>query len=154
MKRLLYLLLILIVVAPGCSKLGDINIQEIGIKSFRLINTSTANIEIEYKIENPSKRELILINGDGLLRKSGNNFARVYLIEADTVPPGTHSTNRALFRVEILDPLSLLAMGLNVSRWHYNDFRIDVSADVKISGRGKKRIKFKDIPLENLAGRL
>jgi hypothetical protein len=89
-----------------------------------------------------------------LLKKSGTNFARVYLIEADTIVARKESVNTALFRVEILDPLSLLAMGLNVSRWQYNDFRIDVRAIIKIAGRGNRTVRFKDIPLENLAKRL
>jgi hypothetical protein len=154
MKRLFYLLLVMTVLSTGCSKLGDVDVEEIGIKSFRLVNTSTALIELEYKINNPSGRKIILNSGEGLLKKSGTNFARVYLIEADTIIARKESVNTALFRVEILDPLSLLAMGLNVSRWQYNDFRIDVRAILKIAGRGKRTVRFKDIPLENLAKRL
>ncbi len=154
MNRLLSLVLVLTLFATSCTKLREVDIKKVDIKSFQLLNTSTANIELEYLIQNPSGRRLIIESASALLKRSGVDFATATMIKADTIPPRTQSLYRASFRIEVSDPLALLSMGLNLSKWSYKDFRVDARATIKASGRGKKTIKFKDIPLENLINRL
>ena len=154
MNRLLCLAVIFIVVATSCSKLAEVDIKNVEVKSFQLLSTSKAHIELEYLVQNPSNRKLILESADGLLKKGGIDFATAVLVKADTIPPRSQSLYRAVFRIDIQDPLALLAMGLNISKWSYSDFRIDVKAVVKASGKGKRTIKFKDVILNDLASRL
>ncbi len=154
MKRLLVLLAFLPLVLSSCSKLGEVEVRELELKSFQLLSTTSANIEVEYVIHNPTSKKLMLDNVNGFLKKGDVNFAQVTLIEADTVAAKRVSINRLVFKLDIQDPLSLLSMGLNISKWHYSDFTVDARAVVKTSGGGRRIIKFKDMSMENLLKRL
>lgn len=154
MKRLLFLLAFLPFVLSSCSKLGEVEVRELELKSFQLLSTTSANIEVEYVIHNPTSKKLMLDNVNGFLKKGDVNFAQVTLIEADTVAAKRVSINRLVFKLDIQDPLSLLSMGLNISKWHYSDFTVDARAVVKTSGGGRRVIKFKDMSMENLLKRL
>ncbi len=154
MKRLLVLLAFLPLVLSSCSKLGEVEVRELELKSFQLLSTTSANIEVEYVIHNPTSKKLMLDNVNGFLKKGDVNFAQVTLIEADTVAAKRVSINRLVFKLDIQDPLSLLSMGLNISKWHYSDFTVDARAVVKTSGGGRRVIKFKDMSMENLLKRL
>ncbi len=150
MNRILFLLLFCAVLLSGCSRLGDVELQEVNVKGFRLVNTTTINVELEYIMNNPSNRKLYLIDVDGLLKKGNVNFAKVTLIKADTIEAKRISVNNAVFQVDILDPLSLLSMGLNLSQWQTSDFVLDARAVVKASGTRKRAIRLKDVPLDNI----
>ncbi len=154
MKRLFYLILIATMLGTGCSKFREVDIKELSVSKFELINTTTANIEVEYIIENPSSKSFTLRSADGVLKKGGVNFANATLISADIVDPRVVSINRIKFRVELNDPLSLLSMGMNVSRWNLNDFRLDAVFVIKPSGSRSRTLKYKDIPLDRIANRL
>jgi hypothetical protein len=154
MKRLLVLLAFLPLVLSSCSKLGEMEVRELELKSFQLLSTTSANIEVEYVIHNPTSKKLILDNVNGFLKKGDVNFAQVTLIEADTVAAKRVSVNRLVFKLDIQDPLSLLSMGLNISKWHYSDFTVDARAVVKTSDGGRRVIKFKNMSMENLINRL
>lgn len=154
MKRLLVLLAFLPLVLSSCSKLVEVEVRELELKSFQLLSTTSANIEVEYVIHNPTSKKLMLDNVNGFLKKGDVNFAQVTLIEADTVAAKRVSINRLVFKLDIQDPLSLLSMGLNISKWHYSDFTVDARAVVKTSGGGRRIIKFKDMSMENLLKRL
>lgn len=154
MNRLLSLALIFIVVATGCSRLSEVNVMNVEVRSFQLISTSKANIELECLVQNPSNKDIILVSADALLRKGEINFATATLVKSDTIPPKTQNLYRAVFLIDIQDPLALLAMGLNISKWSYSDFRIDAKAVVKASGVAKRTIKFKDVLLKDLINRL
>lgn len=154
MKRLLVLLAFLPLVLSSCSKLGEMEVRELELKSFQLLSTTSANIEVEYVIHNPTSKKLILDNVNGFLKKGDVNFAQVTLIEADTVAAKRVSVNRLVFKLDIQDPLSLLSMGLNISKWHYSDFTVDARAVVKTSDGGRRVIKIKNMSMENLINRL
>lgn len=154
MNRLLYLALIFIVIATSCSRLSEVNVMNVEVRSFQLLSTSKANLELECLVQNPSNKDLVLESADALLKKGGIDFATATLVSADTIPPKTQNLYRAVFLIDIKDPLALLAMGLNISKWSYSDFRIDAKAVVKASGGAKRTIKFKDVMLKDLINRL
>lgn len=154
MNRLLVFLLFAALLSTSCTKLGEVKIREINVKSFQLINTSTANIEVEFIIHNPTDKDLFLCNVDGVLRRGEVNFAVVSLLRCDTVTANRISVNSLVFKLDIVDPLSLLSMGLNLSQWKYSDFNVDVRAVIRPSKGRRRVIKMKDMPLDNLAKRL
>ncbi len=154
MNRLLSLALIFIIVATSCSRLSEVNVMNVEVRSFQLLSTSKANLELECLVQNPSNKDLILESADALLKKGGIDFATATLVKSDTIPPKTQNLYRAVFLIDIKDPLALLAMGLNLSKWSYSDFRIDAKAVVKASGGRKRVVKFKDIMLKDLINRI
>lgn len=154
MNRLLLLVVVVILASSGCSKLKEVDVRDMKVNKFELVNTTTANIEIEYLVENPSGRTITVEGVDGVLKKGGVNFAYATMLSADTVPPRMASINGIIFRIQINDPLSLLAVGMNVARWDLDEFRLDAVFVLRVSGAGKKTLKYKDVPLKNIVNAL
>ncbi len=154
-KRLIFLSLIVVaLVSFGCAKIREVKITDLSLKRFELLSTSAAIMEIQYNVDNPSGRTFILSAADGMLKKNGLNFAQATLMQADTVSARGVTVGVIKFKIDVLDPLALLSMGLNLSKWDYKDLKVDARATIKSPGRGKRVIKYKDIPVENLAKRL
>ena len=105
-------------------------------------------------MQNPSGRTITVQSADGILKKRGVNFAYATLLSADVVTPKMASINNIVFRIEINDPLSLLSMGLNVSRWDLDEFFLDGIFTLKVSGAGRKTLKYKNVPLKNIVNAL
>lgn len=154
MKRLLVSLLFVSLLFTSCSKLGQVEVKAINIKNFKLLNTSSADLEVEFVINNPTNKTLVLSSADGFLKRGNVNFAMFSLGGCDTVAANRISVNRLIFRLNVIDPLSLLSMGLNLSQWKYSDFKVDARAVINPTPGRKRVIKIKDMPLENLAKRL
>ena len=117
---------------------------------FTLLSTSALQINIGYNVSNPSNRDLILEKADGIVKKDGVEFALLTLIEADTVKAAAQQHYSATFKLELLDPLSLLSMGLDPSKWQIEEFRVDASSFIKSSSGVRKCIKFKELPLNSI----
>ena len=96
---------------------------------------------------------LILQSIDGFLTRNSVNFAQITLIKTDTIAAACQSTNRARFQVELLDPMALFSMGLNIKSWKMSDFEINARGVLRTSKGGRKAIKLKNVPLESLTNR-
>lgn len=154
MKRLLFLTLFPIVLLASCTNFSEVDIKNIKLHEFNLVNTSRANVSFEYLIDNPTNSTLTVTSADGFITKNGVNFAQLGLLKADTIAPRTVSSSVVAIQVNLLDPISLLSMGLNVSSWRVQDFNLDARITVKTSSGYKKIFKFKNVPLEHLVDRL
>lgn len=154
MKRFLGFLLFASLLFTSCTKLGEVELKEIKVKSFQLRNTSTADIDVEFSVHNPTNRDLFLCDAKGVLKRGGVDFATITLIQCDTVVANRISVNNMTFRMDLVDPLSLLSMGLNLSQWKFSDFNIDLRAVIRPSNGRRRVLKMKDMPLEKLARRL
>jgi len=154
MNRLLVSLLFVSLLFTSCTKLGQVQIKEVNVKSVKLINTSSAEVEVEFIVHNPTNKDLFLCNAEGVLKRGAVNFATVSLIRCDTVVANRISVNRLSLRLNMVDPLSLLSMGLNMSQWKFSDFKVDARAVIRPSKGTRRVIKIKDMPLEDLSKRL
>ena len=153
MKRLLTVIVLVITLLSSCTNYRNIEMNSVALRDVKLLSTSRAAFEVEYVITNNSGSDLILTSADGFLMKNRVNFAQLTLVSADTVARGETTTNRLKFNVELLDPLSLFSMGLNINSWKTSDFEINVRGVIENS-KGRKRVfKFKNLPLENLIKR-
>lgn len=154
MKRLLGFLFFAALLFTSCNKLGQVEVKAINVKNFKLVNTSSADITVEVIINNPTNKQLVLCNADGFLKRGAANFAMFSLGSCDTVASNRISVNNLTFRINVIDPLSLLSMGLNLSQWKYSDFKVDARAIIRPLPGRKRVVKIKDMPLESLAKRL
>lgn len=154
MNRLLVFLLFASLLFTSCTKLGQVEVREIKVKGFQLLNTSTADIDIEFSVHNPTNKDLFLCDAKGVLKRGEVDFANISLMQCDTVVANRISVNRMTFRMDLVDPLSLLSMGLNLSQWKFSDFNVDVRAVIKPSNGRRRVLKMKDMPLEKLVKRL
>lgn len=153
MKRLLTVIVLVITLLSSCTNYRNIEVNSVALRDVKLLSTSRAAIEVEYVITNNSGSDLILASADGFLMKNRVNFAQLTLVSADTIAHGETTTNRLKFNVELLDPLSLFSMGLNINSWKTSDFEINVRGVIENSKGRKKVFKFKNLPLENLIKR-
>jgi len=117
MKRLLTVIVLVITLLSSCTNYRNIEVNSVALRDVKLLSTSRAAIEVEYVITNNSGSDLILASADGFLMKNRVNFAQLTLVSADTIARGETTTNRLKFNVELLDPLSLFSMGLNINSW-------------------------------------
>lgn len=153
MKRLLTVTVLVITLLSSCTNYRNIEVSSVALRDVKLLSTSRAAIEVEYVITNHSGSDLILASADGFLMKNRVNFAQLTLVSADTVARGETTSNRLKFNVELLDPLSLFSMGLNINSWKTSDFEINIRGVIENSKGRKKVFKFKNLPLENLIKR-
>jgi len=154
MKRLLFLTLFPIVLFASCTNFSEVDIKNIKLHEFNLVNTFRANVTFEYLIDNPTNSSFIITSADGFITKKGVNFAQLGLIKSDTIASRSVTSNLVAIKVDLLDPISLLSMGLNISSWRVQDFNLDARITVKTSSGYKKIFKFKNVPLEHLVDRL
>ena len=144
----------MVAILSGCSGLSDIDIKEVHFRGYTFLNTSSANVEFECVVYNPTPKRIILENLEGIVKKEGINFGRVSLVESDTVAANGISNNRVVLKVEIQNTLSVLSMGLNISSWKASEFKADLLVVVRREKGVKRVIKRKDVPLEDLIERL
>ena len=154
MKKIGLIVLCAVISLSGCSGVGDIDIREVKLKNARMVNTTSADLEFECVVHNPTNRRIIIEDANGVLKKRDVVFARIHLVKADTVAANGLSSNTALLKVNIEDPLSLLSMGLNISSWDTSEFKADLRSTIRREGRAKHVFKRKNIPLESLLERL
>lgn len=153
MKRLLVFPLLFVLLFSSCTNYRDIEIKSVNLYDVKLLSTSRAMVEVEYVIDNTANVDIVLESAEGFLTKDRVNFAQITLIKADTIAMASETKNRAQFQVEILDPISLFSMGLNIKNWKMSDFEINARGLIRNSKGGRKVIKFKNMPLENIIKR-
>ena len=150
MKKIGLLILLITISLTSCNRYGDVEILSVKITDVKIHSTSRAEVLLEYIVKNGSLRDLTLTSGDGFLMKDRVNFAQFRLVESEKILSGVTSSGKARFNVELLDPLSLFSMGLNISSWKMSDFEINARGEIS-NDRGRKRaFKFKNMPLEKL----
>ena len=69
------------------------------------------------------------------------------------MPPNFDGTILIKTRVNLLDPLSVLVMGLNINSWDNKEFKLKLKVTVKKGGL-KKTFKLNNIPLEKVGKRI
>ena len=154
MKRLLFLTLLSIAFLSSCTNFNELDIKSVKLQKFTLVNTSRADVSFECLVDNPTNSSLIVTSAEGFITKKGVNFAQLALLRADTIAAKAVSSSFVVIQVNLLDPISLLSMGLNISSWKVDDFNIDARITIKTSSGYKKVLKFKDVPLDHLVSRL
>jgi len=154
MKKIWATVFLITLLLSGCSGVGDIGIKEVALKDVRLLNTTSADVEFECVVHNPTNRRIILEDANGVLKKSDVVFARIHLVKADTIAANALSSNKVRLKVNLEDPLSLLSMGMNISSWNMSEFKADLRSTIRREGRAKHVLKRKNIPLESLLDKI
>ncbi len=150
MKRYVLLLILLAPALQSCINYRNIDIESVSLSGFKLVNTSRADITFDYTAENATSAPLVIASADGIIKKKGINFAQMTLLKADTIPPKSVKNGTLAVRFDLLDPVSILSMGLNIASWRAQDFNIDARILIRSGEKRKKVFRVKEIPLENL----
>ncbi len=150
MRRHILLLVLLATALQSCVNYRNVDIGSVNLSSFKLVNTSRADITFDYTAENATGAPLVIASADGIIKKKGVNFAQMTLLKSDTIPPRSVKNGTLAVRFDLLDPVSILAMGLNIASWRAQDFNIDARVMIKSGEKRKKVFRVRELPLENL----
>jgi LEA14-like dessication related protein len=130
-KKIIPLVITAMAVIYGCSNYRDIRLEEVELQTIRLKSTSGADVYLNIAIYNPTSSEIKVSNINGTIYRDGVKFAEITLKEETTIPPKARSEVIVPLNVKFLDPLSLLAIGLDINALEKNNF----TADVKITAK-------------------
>jgi len=154
MNRSLFLAILVILATVSCTNYSNVDVKYVKLNSFKLVSTSKASIEFDYTVDNPTGSSIVISTADGIITKKGVDFAQLELMKSDTIPPRTLKSGKINIDITLLDPISLLSMGLNIASWRVEDFNVNAKVVIKTSSSHRKTLRFKNVPLGNLTGRL
>lgn len=150
MTNRIILFLSLILVLGGCNPYREVKFESFKLSSFELVSTSRATIVFAAAIDNPLKSSISLLSVDGTVLKEYTSFAKITLLEEVVVPAHTKGEVMVRISIELLDPMALLSMGLNIRSWDLEDFRTSAKITFKLGSGGSKTFKFRNVPLERM----
>ncbi len=149
MKRILFLLSILVAFS-SCSSYRDVIINSVELKAFSLQSTSKAMISFDVEVDNPTNKTLYLSDLSGTLSEGDQEFAEFRLTDKASVPPKSTSQADVEVDIKLTNPMILMSIGLNIDSWDMSNFIINGEAIVETSSGLKRKMKLKDITLEEL----
>ncbi len=150
MKRFFRLIAVLsLLLLNGCKGYRDVQVSNVEIESLRILSTSKINLGLGVELDNPSKSTFELVGLEGVVYKDDTPLANVFLLEDAVIPSKYVGEVEVKCTMELIDPLAVLAMGLNVKSWDLDKFNLKLKATIK-KGAIRKTFKVDDIPLEML----
>lgn len=147
MRRYLLLAVALITLLSGCSKYKEIEIENINPVKFKMVSLTKADVYLDLQVNNPTRATFKVTQAEGEILSGEEQFATVELYEEFEVPPGQPSVAQARLRINVTDPLALIAKGLgNLENFNPDEFT--VTGYVTVKGKGvAKRFKLDNVPL-------
>lgn len=149
MKKFFGLFIIFTLLLSSCSNYRSIEVEDLSVSSLKLKSASKIDLGLKAHVENPTRATFELVDVNGIVYKGDMPFANILLLENSVMPPFYEGDIPINCRVELIDPMAVLVMGLNIKSWNISDFKLDVKATVK-KGAIKKSFKMNNIPLDKL----
>lgn len=153
MRNYWLLAIALIALLSSCSAYKEIEVKDIQLEKFKLVSASRVNFNLDVDIYNPTKGAFTLTDVQGTVFRDGIPFAELSLLEDAMVPAFHNGTVLVKCRVELLDPMAVLVMGLNVQSWNMKDFELRLKVTAK-KGMLKKTFKLNNVPVEKLVKKI
>lgn len=153
MKKLIFLLLLAAFILGGCANYRKIALEEVKLEKLKMVSTSKADVKLVIFLNNPTRGTLKVQDAEGTVFAGKGEFAKISLMEPVGFAKGEPSQAQATFRVELLDPLSIIMMGLNPAAWDLEQFTFSGYIKVK-KGGAAKRFGVKDVPVKDFIGDL
>ena len=153
MKKYFVVLLLIGAFLSSCTGYKDIDVRDFSLGKVKLVSTSKLDLNIKAEIYNPTKAAFVITDVQGVVYKDDVPFADIKLLDDAIVPPNFDGTILIKTRVNLLDPLSVLVMGLNINSWDHKEFKLKLKVTVKKGGL-KKTFKLNNIPLEKVVKRI
>ena len=153
MRKFLVIALFVGVLLQSCADYSKIRINSLEMSRVSLKSTSDILVELKLGLNNPLGKDVYIKGMDGYIKKSGADFARIEFVGSDTVRAHGAGVYKTTFRLKVLNPMALLAAGLDLSSWKLDIYKVDaklVLADVQ---GGSRRFKVRNYPLKKLINR-
>ena len=153
MKKLIFLLLLAAFILGGCANYRKIALQDVKVEKLKMVSVSKADVRLNLVLNNPTRGAIKVNQAEGFVSDAKGEFAKIYLLEPFEFAKGEPSQAHAILRVELLDPLSVVMMGLNPASWDLEQFTFSGYVKVKKGGAGK-RFEVEDVPVKDIIGNL
>ena len=147
------LLLVSALLAAGCAEYRQVSVENVALAGFRFNGTSSATIELEADVYNPTPHVIFLDEVDAVLFREGKEFARFALEDkpsANSFPSLKRTAVRIPVRASVSDPISIISAGLNLSSWNLDDLVVDGRIVVKSDAGYKKTFRMKKTPVKDI----
>lgn len=153
MRKYLMLVATFVSLLCSCTNYKHIDVNDVKLEKFKLISTSKADLQLQVSVNNPSKTIFTITDIQGVLYRDDVPFANLSLLEEIVIPPQAVTDVHVKCRINLLDPLAVLVMGLDMSSWNEDEFTVDIKTTVKGGGL-KKSFRLKKVPLSKVIKRI
>lgn len=153
MRNYFIIMITLAALLCGCKGYREIEVKDVNLERFKLVSASKINLDIDADIYNPTKAEFTVSDIQGTVYRDDVPFANITLLKGAVVPAFHNEGILLKCQVELLDPMAILVMGLNVKSWNMKEFRMKLKVTVKKGGM-RKTFKINDIPLDRLVKKI
>ncbi len=154
MKKFLLLTFTLSVLLSSCARYRDINVSGFEISGIEVLGLTSIAVECRAMVDNPTGVAFKMDKVQANLTKDEGMFATIRLMESGTVLPRSRDYLAVKCRIDIVDYLSILALGLDADKWKAEGFRINGSITVSGDNGMRKTLKIKDEPLGRFLGKV
>ena len=144
------LLLMAALMAAGCAEYRQISVENVALAGFRFNGTSSATIELEADVYNPTPHVIFLDEVDAVLFREGREFARFTLEDTPSAPADTLSKVRIPVRASVMDPISIISAGLNFNSWNLDNLVVDGRIVLRSDAGYKKTLRMKKTPVKDI----
>ena len=144
------LLLMAALMAAGCAEYRQISVENVVLAGFRFNGTSSATIELEADVYNPTPHVIFLDEVDAVLFREGREFARFALEDTPSAAADTLSKVRIPVRASVMDPISIISAGLNFNSWNLDDLVVDGRIVLRSDAGYKKAFRMKKTPVKDI----
>ena len=148
--RRIVLLLMAALMAAGCAEYRQISVENVALAGFRFNGTSSATIELEADVYNPTPHVIFLDEVDAVLFREGREFARFTLEDTPSAPADTLSKVRIPVRASVMDPISIISAGLNFNSWNLDNLVVDGRIVLRSDAGYKKTLRMKKTPVKDI----
>ncbi len=153
MRSYFIALITLSILLCGCKAYKEIEVKDIQLEKFKLVSASKIDLDIDVDVYNPTKSDFQITDVQGVVMRYDVPFANISLLDKTVVPAFNNGDILLRCRIELLDPMAVLVMGLNVKSWSMKEFNMKLKVIVKKGGL-KRTFKINNIPLERLTKRI
>ena len=152
MKKFILILLAAASILGGCAKYKQIAIDDVNLGKVRMVALNAAEVDINLKVNNPTKAALELDGVDLVIYNENSEFAKITQVkkEAVLVTSGNSVPVKITLRAELTNPFAALAQGLDPKSWDLEKFKANGTITIR-KGKIYKKLEIEDIPLSAFA---
>ena len=146
------LLMGLVIAISSCENYKDIAVADFQLDGFQFKNTTSAQISVSAMVDNPTRTTLSIVAAEAVIKKQGRDFIELEIPKTYSVGPQTKQRLSVDIEASVLNPIEIIATGLNFASWDLEQFTVDGKITVKSDKGFKKVFRLNDEPLGEVLG--
>lgn len=152
MKKFILILIAAASILGGCAKYREIAIDDANLGKVRMVALNAAEVDINLKVNNPTKGTFELDGIDLVIYNDNTEFAKITQVkkEAVLVNSGNGVPVKVTLRAELTNPFAALSQGLDPKSWDLEKFKANGTVTIR-KGKIYKKLEIEDMPLSAFA---